>query len=97
MVLRAVGPLLDAVAFLLVVDPVAVVLGAVEVDVLASTVGLVVHPLPLIDIAIRVNESTVPIGAVAVPVALVVGAIVPDLLTAATALAVEPLAFVVGT
>ena len=40
---------------LLVVDPVALVLGAIRVRVLAEAVRLIVDPMSIVDVAVGVN------------------------------------------
>lgn len=62
----------------------------------AVSVGLVVHPVPLINITVYVRESSVAVRSVVFPVALVKGTVSPNLFAVAVAEATFPLAFIDG-
>ena len=81
-------------AILLVVLPLACILGAICVSVGAGTISLVVNPHALINIAVCMNELALAISFVLAPLALVAAAVWPNLLAPAVALLSEPLALV---
>ena len=89
-----VGPCLKTEAVLLVILPLADVLGAVGMSVGSMTVGLIVNPFAFINVTICVEELTEAIGFAVAPVTLVAGAIEPVLLTLAVTDTVQPFAFV---
>jgi hypothetical protein len=59
------------------------VASAVQMRVNSLTMSLVLSPNSIVNIAVGVDQSTVPVSLVIFPVALVHGAIGPDLHTAA--------------
>ena len=75
-----IGPLLDAFAVLLVLEPLAHVSSSICVLVGAISMGLIIEPLAFVDVAVSVNESSESIGLVSLPLAIVLGPILPDLL-----------------
>jgi hypothetical protein len=94
LVFSPIGPLLVAVAVLLIVEPLARVGGAILMEVYTLAFRFVVDPLALIDISTGLDESAHSVGHVALPVALVEGAIFPDLPSDPVALAILPLTVV---
>ena len=62
-------------------------------EVEAKAVSFVVLPLPLVDVAVLMQQSTVVVGLVLVPVALIEATVGPDLYTSSLAhwLVFEPL------
>ena len=71
---------------LLVIDPVALVLGAVRVSVLAKAVRLIVDPMSVVNIAVGVNKSATTVSLVSLPVTLIDAAIRPNLISFAVLL-----------
>ena len=57
--------------------PVALVLGAVDVNVDAESISLVIFPLTLVDVAIRVPELASAVSLVLAPLTFVFGTIRP--------------------
>ena len=66
---------------LLVVLPVAAVLGAIGVGVLAEAVSLVVLPEAIINIPVSMYEPTASVGFIVFPVAFVDASVRPNLIT----------------
>ena len=53
----------------------AFIAGAIDMDVDALTVGLVVDPVSLIYIAIDMRKLTIPVGSIVLPTTFVAGAV----------------------
>lgn len=66
---------------LLVLFPVALILGSVEMGVDAVSVRLVILPVPIVDVPIGMDQPALSIGLVLHPVAFVEGTVGPDLHT----------------
>ena len=82
---------------LLVIKPLAFVVGAVRVGVSAHAFGLVVDPLSFIDISVGVHKLSVSVGFVVSPLAFVATAIWPELGADAVTHAIKPLTSVSGS
>lgn len=95
LVLCVVRPGLDAVTVLSVFLPIADVLGSVSMLIGASSLGFIVIPFALVDIAVGMNQSSLTVRLIIFPVSCVLGAIFPNLDSFALAVAVRrPLAVV---
>lgn len=81
-------------AVLLVVEPLALVVGAVRVGVGSHTLSFIVHPLSLVNVSICVNKFSLTICFVITPLSFITTAIGPELSANAVAHAIEPLASV---
>ena len=77
---------------LFIVEPRALVKGAISVTVGAVTLSFVVNPFAFIDIAVRVHKLALAIGFVALPLAFVFAAVRPQLRALAIAHSRQPLA-----
>ena len=75
----------------------AFISGAVDVDVDALAVGLVVHPVAFIDVSVDVGELAEALGSVVLPVALIACAVGPDLLSIAVSETTDPLTGIGGS
>ena len=69
LVLGSFRPGLDPMAVLLIFLPVAFVSGPLDIGVDSEAVGLVVHPSPVIDVAIGMEELAVAASLIVLPVA----------------------------
>jgi hypothetical protein len=98
LILGTVRPIFFAFSILCVLCPIPFVLSAVHVRVDALPVGLVIQPFTMINIAIRMNESTASVRLVTEPVPLVGGAVWPHLPPLALTLIIVrvPLAYIDG-
>lgn len=96
-VLCSVRPLLNSFAMLLVLDPLSDVRGPVRVLVGPMTVGFVVAPGTLVNIAICVDQDTVTICLIRTPLAVVLASVLPDLLPITVFHSLEELSGVDGT
>ena len=94
-----IRPDFPAIAMLFVFSPVAFILTAIYVLVLAEAMGFIIQPVAFIDVAICVNKPSFAVGSVVSPVALIPGAIRPDLHTPAIPdfSVLEPLSFVLSS
>ena len=63
---------------LLVFFPVALVASSLDVCIDSVAVSLVVEPLPVVDVAVRVEELALPACLIVLPVTFVAGIIRPD-------------------
>jgi len=75
----------------------AFISGAVHVDVDSLAVGLVVHPVAFVDVAVDMGELAEALGSVVLPVALIACAVGPDLLSIAISEATDPLTSICGS
>jgi len=66
-------------------------------DVDSLAVGLVVHPVALVDVTVDMGELSEALGSVILPVALIAGTIGPDLLSIAVSETTDPLASIGGS
>lgn len=78
-VLRAVRPLFDSFAILLVREPLPLVSAATIVGVDTIPIGLVLVPSAFIDVALCVDQAAVPLRQVVLPETVISGAVWPDL------------------
>ena len=62
----------------------------------ASAIGLIIGPVAVVDVAINVDKSTLPMGSVLSPLSTVLGSIGPRLLAKTVTEATLPLACVNG-
>lgn len=74
-VLRAIGPLLSALATLFVILPISLVGRTVCMFVDAEPIGHRVLPLTLVDVAVRVNKATLALGMVLLEPPLINGSV----------------------
>ena len=81
---------------LLVVEPLALVVGTISVRVGAHAFSLVIYPLPLIDITISMHQLSLPVSFIVAPLAFIATAIRPELGANAIARAVQPLACILS-
>ena len=88
---RAISPGLFALPVLEVVTPLTLVLGTVDVDVLAVAVGLVVDPVAFVDVAVNMHELAMPVSPIVAPLPLIASAIWPDLDTETVPEPADPL------
>lgn len=84
--MSSVRPSFFTFSVLLIVYPLAFVLGTVSMSVLTKSMSFVVFPVTVIDVAIGVDKSTSAIGHVPLPVALINRAIRPNLDTPSVSL-----------
>lgn len=84
-VLGAIRPLLGALTALLIILPVALECCAILVPVESESVSHGVLPLALVNVAIGVNQATLPVGMVLFEPPLVYGSIFESLATLALA------------
>ena len=94
LVSTAVGPLLDSMAVLLVVLPVAFVYCTFVADVDSKFTGLVAQPLAFIGISILVYYFASALNAVGLPLALVNAAIGKSLRADSFPLSLHPLSLI---
>lgn len=80
-----------------IVDPVALVLSAIDMNVDSLSVSLIVSPLAVIDVAIGMPELALAVSLVVEPVPLVLSAIGPYLHAVSMTLVSQPLASVNGS
>lgn len=92
-----IRPRLKAKAVLLIVTPLAHILGSVGVSVSAATICLVVNPFSLIDVAVSVVQLTAAVRFAVLPLSLVATAIEPFLFSLAVANAIVPLSLIDST
>ena len=93
-----IGPCLNAIAVLAILFPVSDVLGAVKMLIGSSSLGLVIVPVALVDIAVCVDKSSLAVRLIVFPVSDVLATIFPDLGTFALTMAIfHPLSVVNGT
>lgn len=75
----------------------AFISGAVHVNVDSLAVGLVVHPVAFVDVAVDMGKLTEALSSVVLPVALIACAVGPDLLSIAISEATDPLTSICGS
>lgn len=75
-----VWPLLDAFAMLFVLIPLSDICGTISVFVGSMSVGLVIQPLTLIDIAISMDQCTLTVRLITLPLTIIFGTVLPHLL-----------------
>ena len=91
-----VRPDFFSLPMLKVISPLALIPCAVLVDVNAVTIGLVIEPLPLEDVAVDMPEFSVSAGLIEPPMALILCAIFPNLDSVSVFHIAEPLTCVSG-
>ena len=79
---------------LLIIKPLALIVGAICVRISAHSFSLIVHPLSLIDVTICVDKLTLSISLVISPLSFIPATIGPQLSANAIAHAIQPLACV---
>ena len=79
LVAGSIGPRFEALSVLLVLFPLAAVLGPVQVTVRAEAVRLIIGPHAVVHVAICMDQSALAVGLTVGPVALVQGAVWPNL------------------
>ena len=89
-------PDLHAEAMLLIILPMALIPGTLSINVCASPVGFVIHPLAFVDVTIDVVEFPLAESLPVVPLAFVLGTISPAHGTSPVSEAAEPLSIVYG-
>ena len=84
---------------LLVVDPVAFILGSIGVSVLSEPMSLVIAPGTVVDVSVGVDEPAAAVSLVSFKVAFVNASVGPDLIAFAVSLVIGhiPLALVTST
>ena len=82
---------------LLVLLPVALVPGALDIRIDAESIGLIIHPATLIDITISMKEFTLAARLVVLPIALILGRVGPEHIAAAVSQTALPLACIHST
>lgn len=80
-----------------VVFPHALILGAVHMLVDTTSIGLVIGPVSVVNVAVDVDKSALAVSTVLTPLTTVLGTVGPGLLTEAVTESALPLACVDGT
>ena len=94
---RLVSPSFNTIAVLQVIFPHAFVLGAIHMLVDASAIGFVIGPVPVIDVAVHMNESAFPVRSIFSPFTAILRTIRPGLFTESISESTLPLACVHST
>jgi hypothetical protein len=92
-----ISPGLNAFAMLEVVSPHSLILRSIDMLVDTKTIGFVVCPLAIINVAINVNELTFTMSSVFTPLSNVLGTVRPMLLALAVTETSLPFTVVDGT
>ena len=82
---------------LLVLLPVALVPGALDIRINAEAIGLIIHPTALIDISISMEEFALAARLVVLPIALILGRVGPEHIASAVSQSTLPLACIHST
>ena len=79
LVTRVIRPNLFTITVLLILEPVAFVVSAICVVVLAIAMGFIIFPFAVVHVTIGMDEPSTTVGLVSSPVAFIERAIDPDL------------------
>ena len=84
---------------LLIINPVAFVLGTVGMRVLAEPVCFVILPVAVVDVAVRVYQPSTPIGLIVLPIPFINASVAPNLIASSMPLFClrVPFSFILST